>query len=377
MGLEELRQEIDGIDQELLKLLLRRMDVSRRVAEEKRKTGTPVLNSKREREILESIGAQSGSFADAMKVIYATIMDVSRASQHQMLGGGAALRWRINQALSKQGGMDSPRVACAGVRGAYAHEAATRLFPTGDSCFCSDFEEVFVAVRDGVADYGVIPVENSTAGSVHEVYDLIVKYRFYVTGALDLPVSHCLLGMKGGRKEDVKKVYSHHQAISQCSDYIKKNNLEAVTYANTAMAAKMVAESAEQGSAAIASRQTAELYGLEVLDEGIQTSRNNATRFIVIARELAIQPDADKISLIFSLSHTTGSLYRVLGRFAMCGLNLTKIESRPIQGRAFEYHFYLDFSGHVNEPRIINLLCALSDELPSFSFLGNYKEAQA
>lgn len=240
--------------------------------------------------------------------------------------------------------------------------------------FMSDLKTFFSTVRSGEADYGIIPVENSSAGSVHEAYDLIIKYKFYISAALDLPVSHCLLGVRGSSLQNVKEVRSHPQGLLQCNEFIHKHGLTAISCLNTAVAAETVGKLNNPEIAAIASRESAELYNLDILAEGIQTNQNNSTRFIAISRQMQIPQNADKISMLFSLPHTTGSLYSTLSRFAVRGLNLTKIESRPIQGSNFQYYFYLDFTGSVRDGETVNLLCALHDELPEFAFLGNFPE---
>lgn len=372
--LERIREEINEIDGELLPLFLRRMDASRRVAEYKREHHLPVFHAERERQILNRVAEQAGEYADAAQLLYSSIMDVSRALQHDQLGGGKVLRRQIETALSARPAPARGRVACAGVDGSYTGEAGRMLYPESELLFRRRFEDVFRAVDAGEADYGIIPVENSSAGSVTEVYDLIIKYRFSICAGTELRISHCLLAQPGARLEDIKTVYSHPQALSQCSGFLEQNALRPVESANTAVAAETVAGAGDPAAAAIASRQSAELYGLSILKEGIQNSRENYTRFISISKTPHIPKDADKISLCFSLPHETGSLYRILSRFALRGLNLTKIESRPILDKPFEYLFYLDFSGNAAEERTVNLLCALSDELPRFTFLGNYRE---
>lgn len=373
-NLDELRKEIDKIDAQLLPLLTQRLGYAKQVAQYKHQAGLPVLNAVREKEILDRVGTAAGEFGGASKVIFSTIMDVSRALQHQMLGGGAELRKQIHAALQTTQEAAHPVIACQGVPGAYSSAAAQILFPGTQILFYEQFEDVFQAIQKGEADYGIIPVENSSAGSVHESYDLLIKYKFYIAAALELPITHCLLGIKGSRTEDIREVRSHPQGLLQCNEFIQKHKLTAISCSNTAVAAEAIAALNNPAVAAIASRQSADLYGLDILEEGIQTNQNNSTRFIAISKQMKIDRDADKISMFFSLPHTTGSLYSTLSRFAVRGLNLTKIESRPIQGSKFQYYFYLDFTGNVRDEETINLLCALHDELPAFSFLGNFPE---
>lgn len=373
--LNEIRREINDIDDQLLPLLIRRMEAAGKVAEIKREAGLPVLDAGREQQILDRIRQRGGSCGNALQGVYVAMMEASRTLQHDVLGGGQALRHEVEIALcAGQKEQQTPRIACSGVSGAYSDAAARLLFPARHVSFYHGFEDVFAAVAQGEADFGVVPIENSYAGSVHEAFDLMLRYRLSIAAAADLPIHHCLMVRPGVRPESLRRVYSHPQGLAQCADYLEAHGLSPVPCSNTAAAAKRLAESGETDAAAIASADAAHNFGLEILESDIQTSKNNATRFIAISREMRITPQADKISLIFTLPHTTGSLYGVLSRFARCGLNLTKIESRPIPDSNFQYYFYLDFTGSVRDEATLRLLCALQDELPAFTFLGNYPE---
>lgn len=377
MDLSELRKEIDKIDDELIPLLLKRMDISRQVAEYKFKNGIPVLNEQREQEILDSVAAECGEQGEAMKTVFSAIMDASRALQHKIIGGGEELRNLIAGAKSgKNLTANGAPIACQGVQGAYSGKTAEALFPDSPIIFHKQFEDVFEAVNQNKARFGIIPVENSTAGSVHESYDLIMKYKFFIVGAYDLRVDHCLCTKPDVDFENIDDVYSHPQALSQCNIFLKNFDFTGINFSNTAAAAKFVSESEKNNIAAICSESAAKKYGLKIIRKGIQNVTNNTTRFIVISKELVIDEDAEKISLIFSAPHRTGSLYRVLGRFSMTGLNLTKLESRPVANGKFDYYFYVDILGSVKDTQTLDLLCALSDELPEFSFLGNYYEGK-
>lgn len=377
MDLLELRNEIDKLDDELIPLLLKRMDISRQVAEYKVQNGIPVLNEQRELEILEDVASKCGEQGEVIKTVFSAIMDASRALQHKIIGGGVELRNLISNAkCEKNLTANGEPIACQGVQGAYSGEAAKALFPDSPIDFHKQFEDVFEAVNQNKARFGIIPVENSTAGSVHESYDLIMKYKFFIVGAYDLRVDHCLCAKPGVKFEDIENVYSHTQALSQCNIFLKNFDFTGITFSNTAAAAKFVSESEKNNIAAICSESAAKKYGLKIIRKGIQNVTNNTTRFIVISKELFIDEDAEKISLIFSAPHRTGSLYRVLGRFSMTGLNLTKLESRPVANGRFDYYFYVDILGSVRDEQTLDLLCALSDELPEFSFLGNYYEGK-
>lgn len=375
MDLLDLRKEIDEIDEQLIPLLLKRMSISEEVAKYKVERGIPVLNSEREQQILDNVAEKCGELGNTIKTVFSATMDASRALQHKIIGGGKELRDAVEHAMSAgRLTADGAPVACQGVDGAYSGVTAKKLFPDSPVKYYTQFEDVFEAVNKGDTKFGVIPVENSTAGSVHESYDLIMKYRFYVVGAYDLKIEHCLCAKAGTKYEDITDIYSHPQALSQCNNFLNNFDFTGVTFSNTAAAAKFVAESEKNDIGVICSELAAKKYGLKILKRNVQNNNNNRTRFIVISKELIIGKDADKISLIFSLPHKTGSLYRVLGRFSMAGLNLTKLESRPIENSDFSYHFYVDVMGSVKDESTLDLICALSDELPEFELLGNYFE---
>ncbi|MDU7338169.1 MAG: prephenate dehydratase domain-containing protein [Clostridium sp.] len=373
MTLEEIRDRINQIDNQLLPLLIERLECGREVARVKQQTGGPILNPEREREILNRMESQAGDYGREIRVIYAACMEASRALQHRLLNSGEKLRSLILRAQENlpAGG----HIACQGAEGAYSHQAALHLFPEGELAFSPSFQEVFESLKNGTADFGILPVENSSAGSVTDVYDLILKYRFYIAAAASVKIEHCLAAPSGVHLNEIKTVYSHPQALAQCTEYLNQNNLTTEPFSNTAAAAKMAAT---QGGSigVICSQQAAETYGLTILNRNIQNSHSNCTRFIAVCREPIIPADAQKISLCFSLPHTTGSLSAILSRFSLHGLNLTKIESRPLADKNFEYDFYLDFTGNVREASTLDLIASLHEELPRFSFLGNYRERE-
>ncbi|QAT50864.1 bifunctional chorismate mutase/prephenate dehydratase [Caproiciproducens sp. NJN-50] len=371
MELEELRKQIDGIDDGILELFLRRMECAKQVAEVKRQKDLPIFNEAREQKILDDISRKAGESGGQARILYANLMAMSREVQHRALGSGDSLRRSVGNAFHPT---EKPRiVACLGQKGSYSHEAAARLFYEAEPVFFSDFPSIFASVDRGTASLGVLPVENSTAGSVNEVYDLILKYRFSIVAAVSLPVRHCLASREteSGR---VRVAYSHPQALRQCAGYLQEHGIPGRECSSTAEAAARAVR--ESGAAAICSEHAAADFRLNLLERNIQDSDGNRTRFIAIGRSLLIPPKADKISLCFAVPHRIGTLCSVLARFAAAGLNLTKIESRPIPGRNFEYDFYLDFSGSAADAKTLDLLCALSEELPRFSFLGNYVETE-
>lgn len=381
VNLKEVRDKIDQIDEQLLELFQQRMACAVQVAQIKKEQGLPILNPQREQEILESVKAKAeatGGNGAAAQVLFSTLMETSRSLQHDLLQDGEPLRRLIQESFQPQNSQPQSAgqqtVACAGAPGAYASLAAGKLFPGQKLIYREGFADIFAAIDNSEADIGVLPVENSLAGSVIEVYDLLQQHRCFIVGAIDIPVHHCLAAPAGAELPGIKAVYSHPQALSQCSRLIQSRGYRSTTYSTTAAAAALVAQKGDPSIAAICSKEAAQSCGLSILEENVQNYKHNCTRFIAVARSARIPEDAEKISLCFSLPHTTGSLHQTLGRFALHGLNLTKIESRPIAGKAFEYLFYLDFTGNVHDETICNLLCSLSEELPSFSFLGNYWE---
>lgn len=371
--LSEIRADIDKIDKELIELFKKRMDCAKEVGLYKKATDTPILNTSREQEILDSVEEKGGEYGSHARLLFSNIMELSRALQHNIVCSGNDLREEILNASSEMKTTEI-KVGYQGIKGANGHEATIRLFPNGNAVSYKTFSDVFDAVDKGEVSYGVLPVENSTAGSVSTVYDLILKHRFYIVGALDLPIDYCLGGLVQSEFADIEKVWSHPQTLSQCANYIAKHDFEATPYANTAFAARDVAKEKRLNVAAICSYKAAEEYGLKILDNHLQDNKDNKTRFIVISKKLYIPDNANKISLCFSLPHVTGSLYGLLCRFNSLGLNLTKIESRPRTDKEFEYLFYLDFSGNVHSNNVIDLISQLSEEMPEFSFLGNYCE---
>ena len=374
MDLSEIRKNIDTVDAQLIQLIKQRMDCAKAVAEYKKATNTPILNVKREQEILDKVQQEGGEYGDIAKQLFSNLIELSRGLQHDIIGSGKEIRDMISNAKSQIDESENTTIALQGIKGANSDEAANRLFPNCNKKFYKSFAKVFEAVNNGEATYGVLPVENSCAGSVSDVYDLILQYRFFIVRSINLPIDHCLCALKQSELSDIEQVWSHPHGLAQCTDFIAEYNLSTVSSPNTAIAARSIANEKRLNCAAICSKKAAEEYGLKVLAEGIQNNKENSTRFIVISKELIIPENSDKVSLCLFLPHEKSALYNVLGRFGANGLSLTKIESRPMAGLNFQYLFYLDFSGNVHSDKVTNLLCELSEELPEFSLLGNYKE---
>ena len=373
MDLKNIRVEIDSIDEQIVELFKSRMDCSIKVAECEIASGTPVLNPKREEEIMNKVEELGGEYGKYARLLYSSIMELSRDLQYKIINGDSDLKKTIQNAenvLDKQS--DKWNVACLGGAGSNSHLAALGFFPNASIKLEKNFDKVFEAVESDECGFGVLPVENSSAGSVSRVYDLILKYRYFIVGEIDLPIEHCLCGIPQTDISNIEMVLSHEQGLSQCSLFISENGYTKKKCPSTSAAAKTVAEEKRINWAAICTKAAADECGLKVLDKNIQNNDNNCTRFIVISKKAIITDTADKISLCFALSNRPGSLYNVLCRFATHGFDLTKIESRPIPNASFEYLFYLDFIGNVRNENNCRMLCSLSDELPEFSFLGNY-----
>ncbi len=370
MDLNEIRNEIDQIDGQLIRLFLKRMECSKAVAAYKTQNGLPVLNTQREKEILDNVAQKSGEMADEAKLLFQTMMTVSKVSQYPMVTQNHPLRQTVQKAFETP--FAPKKIGCPGTLGSYSEEAAKTLFPASELCYYPSFEDVCQALKNKKVDAAVLPVENSYAGSVSENYDALLKYHLYINAAFNLPVSHCLVACKGTDRSQIRKVYSHEQALNQCKDYIDQNGYEKEEMINTSYAAKFVAGKADPTLAAIASRQTAQLYDLVILDENIQSSKNNSTRFIAVSNTMAVQDDADLISIAFRLPHQPGALYNVLCKLYCLGVNITKIESRPDKNTPFEYVFYLDLKGDLKNDKILGVLCGLQEELPMFEIFGSY-----
>lgn len=364
MNLKEIRQQIDIVDEQLLDLFLKRMELSGQVAQYKIKNNMPVLNREREEEILSDVSKKSGEFSRETALLFEALMDLSRVSQYKKMA-------KIQPLLAEP---MPQKVAFAGIAGSFTESAAKNIYSHADFTPSPDFEGVFTAVADGSADRGVVPCENSFAGSVYEVYDLLTKYGLYIVSAARLSIRHNLLGI--GTEDQVKTVCSHPQALNQCREFIKARGYNIKEYENTSLAARAVAELEDPSVAAIGSLDAAESYSLNVLKRDIQTAGDNTTRFISVAREAYADGLSDKVSVAFSLPHTSGSLHRALAKISACGLNLTKIESRPNKKHPFEYLFYTDFEGNIGTKDVAGLLMSFSAECKEFYFLGNYSEKE-
>ncbi len=378
--LKTVRSEIDRIDEELVRLFLKRLQVTRDVALVKRESGGAISDPAREREILTRVSEEAGAENEnAARLFFSTLFSISKARQRNILKGSSPLVTAIDDARAAHSEPFPSRafVACCGAEGSYAQQATCRIVKVPTIVYFNNFEKVFEAVEQGLCQYGVLPVENSAAGSVVAVYDVMKKHQFHIVRALRLKVDHVLLAKRGVKPADVKEVVSHPHAIAQCTGFFKKHpNIKATPDANTAIAAAKLAASDRTDAAVIASRACADLYGLEVIAENIQDAAYNYTRFICIAKDLQIYPDANKISIMLSIPHRPGSLAEIISKFSAIDVNLTKIESRPIPGMDFEFRFIFDFEASPSDPSVLSLLSELSQdpEIEHFDFLGAYVE---
>ena len=378
MDLSDYRREIDSIDDQLLSLFSKRMNLSAEIAAYKQENSLPVLDVRREQEKLRALEEKSPEeISDYTVSLFSLIMELSRSRQNRILHRSSPETKAIECALRETPQLfpEKAIVACQGVEGAYSAIACEKLFVRPNIFFFSTFDAVFSAIEKGLCRYGVIPVENSTAGTVNAVYDLMLKHDFRIVRSVRVKVDHNLLVQPGTRKEEIREIYSHAQAIAQCSEFLQgMPNVKVIPCENTAVAAKKVAESGDHGIAALSSRACSRLYGLEILESDVQDSGNNHTRFICISKNLEIYPGADRTSLMMVLPHEPGSLYKVLSRFYALGINLIKLESRPLPERSFEFMFYFDLDTSVYSPKFIQLMGELSDLAEEFEYLGSYTE---
>lgn len=374
-SLEELRIELDGIDDQMTALFEQRMKVCQEVAEYKIKNGRKVLDKTRENAKLTDVASKvTGTFnKKGIQELYEQLMSMSRKLQYQRLVEEGALG-KLPFIAMEQLEKEDIRVVFQGVEGAYSQAAVAQYFGESQRCFpVATFRDAMIAIEEGSADFAVLPIENSTAGSVTEVYDLLVEFENYIVGELILPVSHTLAAFPGTKVTDIKTVFSHPQGLMQCEKYLEKcGNWQQISVANTAVAAQRVLEDQRQDEAAICSEYAARIYGLEILDTGINDERENSTRFIVVTNQKVYLKDAGKISLTFEIPHQSGSLYRILSHFIYNDLNMSRIESRPIEGRNFEYRFFVDVEGNLNDPGVKNALRGLREEALNLRILGNY-----
>ncbi len=377
MDMKEIREKIDALDDTIKAAFEERMALCADMAAYKKENDLPIFYPAREREIVARLTSDMDSgMATYTKVLYNTLFEVSRSYQTKRISKGGKFAAMV-KAAAENTAHDLPTtctVACQGTEGANSQVAAEKLFSIPSIMFMGSFEGVFNAVAKGFCRYGILPISNNLHGSVTEVYDLMKKHKFYIVKSIKLRVEHVLVAKNGVSLENVKEVFSHSQAIGQCSAYLNNLGVKVTECANTAIAAKMVAESDRNDVAAICNPSAASVYGLSTLADGIADSDNNYTRFICISKELEIYPGANKTSIMFTLPHVPGSLFSIIAKFAALGVNFSKIESRPIPGKDFEYMFYLDFDASLYSDGLLETLEIFDTEYDGGSFLGCYSE---
>ena len=376
--LSEIRKRIDAIDTQICDLFSQRMQCTHEVAEYKRANSKPVLDRGRERAKLADVASKVPEpLRDYSQVLFNLIMEISRAQQSAENNQDSPLAGQINRAVAETPALfpQSAFVACQGVEGAYSQHAADRLFKHATISYFDEFEGVFRAVDQGFCKYGVLPVENSTAGTVNQVYDLMMRHKFSIVRSVRIKVDHNLLALPGAKLEGIRDIYSHQQAINQSRQFLDSlPNVTVHVAENTAAAAKMVAESGRTDVAALSSRSCAELYNLVALARNVQDSDANYTRFACIAKDLEIYPGADRTSLMVVTKNDPGSLYKVLARFYALDINLVKLESRPIPNSDFDFMFYFDVECPVAAPEFASLIASLDDVCEEYRYLGSYSE---
>ena len=378
MDINELRNEIDNVDEKLVALFVERMNLSAKIADYKKEHRLPIYVPSREREKLQTVAQLAGEdMSNYTRVLYSMLFELSRSYQNRRNILSTPLHDTIMDSIENTPKLfpQNAIVACQGAEGAYAQIACEKMFKSPFIMYFKNFEGIFNAIDKGLCQYGILPLENSTAGSVKKVYDLMIHHNFSIVRTFRLKIDHNLLANPGTKLSDVKEIYSHEQAINQCSDFLNTvAGVKIIPVENTAVAAQMVSASGRTDVAAISSRNCQELYNLTCLAESIQDKGNNRTRFICISKKLEIYPGADKTSIMMVLSHKPGALYKVLARMYALGINVTKLESRPIPDRDFEFMFYFDLETSVYSEEFVQLMCELDDMCEEFKYLGSYTE---
>lgn len=377
-SLEKIREKINETDNSIAKLFEERMELAAQVAEEKKKSGGRIYSPKREREIVNRLTENCGEGTKVyLKTLYNTVFNLSRSYQAKIIYEDSKTAKKINDALLKTEKLlpSSAVVACQGTEGAYSQLAAEKLFSNPSIMYFDSFKGVFNAVKNGLCEYGMLPLENSVFGSVTEVVDLMREYDFSIVKSVKTQINHCLMANQNAELSKIKEVCSHEQALGQCDKYLETlKGVKITSFKNTAAAAKAVSESERDDAAVIASPSCADIYGLKILNTSINNSENNYTRFICISKKTEIYPGADKMSFIVSVPHKPGSLYNLISKFAALGIDLTKIESRPIAGRDFEFMFFFEMSFSVYSDNLASLFAELEGFSEEFKFLGAYNE---
>lgn len=375
MDLGDLRNQIDGIDEQIVRLYEERMEVCAKVAEYKIENGKKVFDKAREDDKISRLKALTHNDFNrhGVEELFEQIMSMSRKMQYQILADHGSVGSLPFIAVDKLN-TGKARVVFQGAEGSYSQAAMQKFFGEEVNSYHVDtFRDAMGAIEEGSADFAVLPIENSTAGIVSEIYDLLVEFENYIVGEQIIPIEHCLMGVPGSRLQDIKTVYSHPQSLMQSARYLQEHaDWKQVSLKNNAFAAKKVAEDKDPGQAAIAGAYAAKVYGLDILEQGVNDSTSNSTRFIIVSNQKVFCKDAGKISICLEIPHRSGSLYHILSHFIYNNLNMSKIESRPIEDRNWEYRFFIDFEGNLSQSAVKNALRGLREETRNMKILGNY-----
>ncbi len=375
MDLLELRKQIDSIDSSIVELYEKRMEISKQVAEYKIENGKQVFDKEREQQKIAAVKALTHNEFNrhGVEELFEQIMSISRKLQYQMLTENGSMG-RLPFIGVDELETKKARVVFPGAEGAYTQAAMQEFFGDEINSFhVETFRDAMVAIEEGRADFAVLPIENSTAGIVNEIYDMLVEFENYIVGEQIIKIEHCLMALPGTKMEDIKTVYSHPQSLMQSAGYLREHpEWQQISLKNNAFAAIKVAEGNDKSQAAIASEYAAKTYGLEVLEKGVNDLKNNSTRFIVVTNQKIFKKDANKISICFEIDNESGALYKMLSHFIYNNLNMNKIESRPLEGRNWEYRFFIDFDGNMADSAVKNALRGLRDEARNMKILGNY-----
>lgn len=374
MDLTELRTKLDGIDRQIVELYEKRMDVCEQVAAYKIETGKRVFDKEREQQKLKAVSelTHNAFNAQGVRELFEQIMAISRKFQYQLLAEHESAG-KLSFIEMEKIDCKKCRVVFQGAEGAYSQAAMMKYFGEEVNSFNVDsFRDAMLAIDEGSADFAVLPIENSSAGIVSEIYDLLVEFENYIVGEQIIKIEHCLLASPGTKKEDIRTVYSHPQSLMQTAHYLQDKGWQQISMKNNAFAAKKVAEEKDKTQAAIASETAARIYGLDILEKGVNDLKENSTRFIIVTNQKVFSPNASKVSLCFEVNHESGALYHALSHLMYNGLNMTKVESRPLEGRNWEYRFFLDFEGNLEDSAVKNALRGLREETRNMKILGNY-----
>ena len=373
-----MEQKMDAIDEQIVSLLDQRLTLAREQEKLKRENRVLTPDNGRERELIAKVTEMAGPETKyCAQSVFHAISAAERSQRNAMESGEDSLMDSIHKALAETPDLFPPEaiVACQGTEGAYSQITCDRMFKTPSIMFFESFSHVFRAVEVGMCQYGILPIENSTAGSVNAVYDQMLKHNFYIVKSARLKINHFLLANPGASLDGIREIISHQQAISQCGNFLSTlKNVDVHHVANTAIAARTVAESGRTDIAAICSASCGEDYGMKVLKENIQDSNGNYTRFICISKNQEIYPGADRISLIIKVPHKPGALYNVLDKFYALGVNIRKLESRPVPDTDFEFEFYFDVESPVYAPETDRLIRDLEKGPETIRYLGSYNE---